>query len=304
MTARGDFAVPRWAGFELTRPLVMGILNATPDSFSSPGATFDSETMINAGLAMRDAGADILDVGGESTRPGAQPVSPAQEIARVAPVIRALAAAGVAVSVDTRNAATMAAALDAGARIVNDISGLRHDPAALALVAARRCPVILMHMRGSPATMNEEAQYADIVAEVTAELAGIRDAALAAGIARAAIALDPGFGFAKLGMQNVTLMHTLDRFRALGHPLLVGVSRKRFIGELAGEPDAARRDPGSIAAALFSARHGAAILRVHDVRGTVQALRVWHVLDPGGLDPRPIWENTRNAGRPGDPGRP
>ncbi|MFT2093790.1 dihydropteroate synthase [Acidiphilium multivorum] len=273
-----DVAASGWAGFDLARPLVMGILNATPDSFSGGGATQGPSALIETGLAMRAAGAAIIDVGGESTRPGAAVVPPDIEIARIVPVIGGLARDGVTVSVDTRNAATMRAALDAGARIVNDVSGLRHDPAAAPLVAAAACPVILMHMRGTPATMSTQALYDDVVADVLAELAATRDAALAAGIAPAAIALDPGFGFAKRGAQNVALLRALPSFRALGHPVLAGVSRKRFIGELAGEPDPARRDPGSIAAALFAAGQGAAILRVHDVPGTVQALRVWQAL--------------------------
>ena len=273
-----DVAASGWAGFDLARPLVMGILNATPDSFSGGGATQGPSALIETGLAMRAAGAAIIDVGGESTRPGAAVVPPDIEIARIVPVIGGLARDGVTVSVDTRNAATMRAALDAGARIVNDVSGLRHDPAAAPLVAAAACPVILMHMRGTPATMSAQALYDDVVADVLAELAATRDAALAAGIAPAAIALDPGFGFAKRGAQNVALLRALPSFRALGHPVLAGVSRKRFIGELAGEPDPARRDPGSIAAALFAAGQGAAILRVHDVPGTVQALRVWQAL--------------------------
>ncbi|WP_287987672.1 dihydropteroate synthase [Acidiphilium sp.] len=273
-----DVAASGWAGFDLARPLVMGILNATPDSFSGGGATQGPSALIETGLAMRAAGAAIIDVGGESTRPGAAVVPPDIEIARIVPVIGGLARDGVTVSVDTRNAATMRAALDAGARIVNDVSGLRHDPAAAPLVAAAACPVILMHMRGTPATMSAQAVYNDVVADVLAELAATRDAALAAGIAPAAIALDPGFGFAKRGAQNVALLRALPSFRALGHPVLAGVSRKRFIGELAGEPDPARRDPGSIAAALFAAGRGAAIIRVHDVPGTVQALRVWQAL--------------------------
>ncbi|WP_287980784.1 dihydropteroate synthase [Acidiphilium sp.] len=273
-----DVAASGWAGFDLARPLVMGILNATPDSFSGGGATQGPSALIETGLAMRAAGAAIIDVGGESTRPGAAVVPPDIEIARIVPVIGGLARDGATVSVDTRNAATMRAALDAGARIVNDVSGLRHDPAAAPLVAAAACPVILMHMRGTPATMSAQALYDDVVADVLAELAATRDAALAAGIAPAAIALDPGFGFAKRGAQNVALLRALPSFRALGHPVLAGVSRKRFIGELAGEPDPARRDPGSIAAALFAAGRGAAILRVHDVPGTVQALRVWQAL--------------------------
>ncbi|WP_287834496.1 dihydropteroate synthase [Acidiphilium sp.] len=273
-----DVAASGWAGFDLARPLVMGILNATPDSFSGGGATQGPSALIETGLAMRAAGAAIIDVGGESTRPGAAVVPPDIEIARIVPVIGGLARDGATVSVDTRNAATMRAALDAGARIVNDVSGLRHDPAAAPLVAAAACPVILMHMRGTPATMSAQAVYNDVVADVLAELAATRDAALAAGIAPAAIALDPGFGFAKRGAQNVALLRALPSFRALGHPVLAGVSRKRFIGELADEPDPARRDPGSIAAALFAAGRGAAILRVHDVPGTVQALRVWQAL--------------------------
>ena len=273
-----DVAASGWAGFDLARPLVMGILNATPDSFSGGGATQGPSALIETGLAMRAAGAAIIDVGGESTRPGAAVVPPDIEIARIVPVIGGLARDGATVSVDTRNAATMRAALDAGARIVNDVSGLRHDPEAAGLVAAAACPVILMHMRGTPATMSAQAVYDDVVADVLAELAATRNAALAAGIAPAAIALDPGFGFAKRGAQNVALLRALPSFRALGHPVLAGVSRKRFIGELAGEPDPARRDPGSIAAALFAAGRGAAIIRVHDVPGTVQALRVWQAL--------------------------
>ncbi len=278
MTAATAAPPPCWAGLSLARPLVMGIINVTPDSFSGGGATPDAAALVEAGRAMRAAGAAILDVGGESTRPGAAVVPPAAEIARIVPVIRALARDGAVVSVDTRNAATMRAALDAGARIVNDVSGLRHDPEAAPLVAAAGCPVILMHMRGTPATMNAQAVYDDLLADVLAELAATRDAALAAGVAPAAIALDPGFGFAKQGAQNVALLRALPSFRALGHPVLAGVSRKRFIGELAAEPDPARRDPGSIAAALFAAGQGAAILRVHDVPGTVQALRVWQAL--------------------------
>lgn len=278
MTAATAAPPPCWAGLSLARPLVMGIINVTPDSFSGGGATPDAAALVEAGRAMRAAGAAILDVGGESTRPGAAVVPPAAEIARIVPVIRALARDGAVVSVDTRNAATMRAALDAGARIVNDVSGLRHDPDAAPLVAAAGCPVILMHMRGTPATMNAQAVYDDLLADVLAELAATRDAALAAGVAPAAIALDPGFGFAKQGAQNVALLRALPSFRALGHPVLAGVSRKRFIGELAAEPDPARRDPGSIAAALFAAGQGAAILRVHDVPGTTQALRVWQAL--------------------------
>lgn len=272
--------IPHWAGLPLTAPLVMGILNVTPDSFSDGGAHPDPAAAIAHGLAMRASGAAIIDIGGESTRPGATPVPPNIEAARIIPIIRALAEAGVVVSVDTRNAPTMAAALDAGAAIINDVSALRHDERSAKLLAERGGPVILMHMRGTPATMNCQAHYADLLTEVIDELAARRDAAIAAGIAPAAIALDPGFGFAKIAHQNITLLRGLDRLCALGHPILVGVSRKRFIGDIAQVPEPAARDPASLAAALFAARHGAAILRVHDVAGTVQALRVSQALEP------------------------
>jgi dihydropteroate synthase len=270
-----------WAGFRLDRPLVMGILNVTPDSFSDGGRFSGSAAAIAAGRALLAEGADILDVGGESTRPNAAIVPPAEEIARIVPVIRALAAEGAVVSADTRNAATMRAALDAGAAIINDVSALKHDAAAACVVAEAACPVVLMHMRGSPMTMNCQAHYADLVPDVLAELAAARDAALAAGIAPAAIALDPGLGFAKLGEQNLELLRATDRVAALGHPVVIGVSRKKFIGAFGGEPDAVRRLPGSLAAALFAVEKGAHILRVHDVAATVQALNTWRALTAG-----------------------
>lgn len=267
-----------WAGMTLDRPRVMGILNVTPDSFSDGGRHADANAAIDAGLTMAAEGADIIDVGGESTRPGALPVSPEQEQARVIPVIRALARDGICVSIDTRNATTMAVALDAGARIVNDVTALTHDPAAASVVAAHGCPVVLMHMRGTPADMNGLAVYGDVLAEVTRELAGRLAAAIHAGIAPEAIALDPGIGFAKLADHSLAVLRGLPTLAALGRPLLVGVSRKSFIGRLSAEPDPARRFPGSLAAALFAISRGASIIRVHDIRETVQALRVWHTL--------------------------
>jgi dihydropteroate synthase len=270
-----------WAGFALHRPLIMGILNVTPDSFSDGGRFAGPDDAVAAGLAMLVAGADIIDVGGESTRPDAAVVSPFEEISRIAPVIKALAKAGGAISADTRNALTMAAALDAGARIINDVSGLLHDPAAASLLAARGCAVVLMHTRGTPATMNALAQYDDVVLEVLAELASRRDAALAAGVKSENIALDPGFGFAKTAAQNLALLLGTSRFAALGNPLLVGVSRKRFIGTFGGEPAPERRGPASIAAGLYALSQGAHILRVHDVAETVQAVRFWHSLTLG-----------------------
>ena len=271
-------APPEWAGLGTKRPLVMAVLNVTPDSFSDGGAYDDPGQAIEAGLAMAAVGADVVDVGGETSRPGALPTAAQVEQARVVPVVRALAGRGVVVSVDTRNAGTMAAALDAGARIVNDISGLTHDPAAADLVAARGCPVVLMHMRHEPATMTALARYGDVALEVTRELAERVAAAVAAGIDRANIAVDPGVGFAKTADHNLALLPRLALLLNLGCPVVVGVSRKGFIGRLSGEREARRRGPGSIAAGQHAALHGAAVLRVHDVAETVQAVRVWRGL--------------------------
>ena len=256
----------------------MGILNVTPDSFSDGGLRQDTTNAIEAGLAMVAEGADIIDVGGESTRPGAAAVPLEVEQARVLPVIEALAADGVCVSVDTRNAATMRAALAAGARIVNDVSALAHDALSAKVVVDYACPVVLMHMRGTPETMNTHADYTDVVAEVRAELAARIDAALRAGIRSEQIAVDPGIGFAKRPAQSRTLLRELPALASLGYPLLVGLSRKSVIGALTEEPQAARRLGGSLAAGLFAVRQGASILRVHDVRETAQALRVWAAL--------------------------
>jgi dihydropteroate synthase len=267
-----------WAGLSLDRPRIMGILNVTPDSFSDGGRSATPEAAIARGLAMAADGADIIDVGGESTRPGAAAVPPDIEQARIIPVIRALALAGLCVSVDTRNAATMRAALDAGARIINDVSGLAHDPDAAATVAAYGCPVVLMHMRGIPATMNALATYTDVVVQVREELLAWVAAAEGAGIARDNIAIDPGIGFAKWAEHSQAILRGLPAFVDLGYPVLIGVSRKAFIGTLSDEPQADRRLGGSIAAAVFAALRGAAIFRVHDVRETVQAFRVWHAL--------------------------
>ena len=252
----------------------MGILNVTPDSFSDGGQYAGVAQAIAAGRQMVADGAGLIDVGGESTRPGAAPVSPAEEQARILPVIRGLAGV-VPISVDTRNASTMAAALDAGATVVNDVSALRHDPDAAALVAARGCPVILMHMRGTPETMRSLAQYDDVVAEVLQELAARVDAAVAAGVDRRRIAIDPGIGFAKTADHNVTLLRHLDRLTALGCPIVAGVSRKKFLTALSG---AEHSVTASVAAVLSAWQRGARILRVHDVAETAQALRVWQAL--------------------------
>lgn len=277
---------PPFAGLaEPGRPLVMGIINVTPDSFSGDGRMADQDRAIAQGRAMRAAGADILDVGGELTRPGAAPVPPAEELRRVLPVIRALA--GIApVSIDTRNAATMEAALAAGARIVNDVTGLRHDPAALPLVAAAGAPVIIMHMPTTdPRTMQQHLGYADVGLEV-AEFLAARVAALeAAGIPRSRIAVDPGIGFGKTLAQNLELVDRLPLLAGIGCTILLGASRKGFLGRIAGIPEAVQRLPPSLAIALAGAGRGAAIIRVHDVAETVQALRVWQAGLLGDLPP-------------------
>lgn len=267
-------------GLPTDRPLVMGVINVTPDSFSDAGDHFRAEDAIAAGETMLAAGADILDIGGESTRPGAERIPPAEEIGRIVRVVAALGRRAP-VSVDTRNAATMQAALAAGARIVNDVSGLTHDPAAAQVIADAACPVVLMHMRGTPATMNALASYDDVVLDVHDELADRIAAAEQAGIARGRIILDPGIGFAKTAEQNLELLRRLRLFRGFGLPLLVGVSRKRFIGLYGDAPEPKRRVPGSLAAALWAAINGASILRVHDVAETVQALKVWRAIAGG-----------------------
>jgi dihydropteroate synthase len=280
-------APAHWAGLSLDRPLVMGILNVTPNSFSDGGKHATTDAAIKAGRAMLAAGVDIIDVGGESTRPNAALVTPVQEIGRVQPVIEVLAQEGAVISADTRHAATMEAALAAGARIINDVSGLKHDPRAATLVAQAGCPVVLMHMRGTPQTMDAQTHYINLLEDVLSELTATRNAAIEAGIRAENIALDPGFGFAKRTPQNLSLLRATSRFVALGHPVLIGVSRKRFIGEVSGETDAAKRFPGSLAAGLYAISQGANLLRVHDVVETVQALRVWERLVAIDDDPDP-----------------
>jgi dihydropteroate synthase len=278
------FAAPRPAllpGLAVDRPLVMGTLNVTPDSFSDGGRYLAADRAIAAGEAMRAAGADIIDIGGESTRPGADPVPVEEEQARVLPVIRALSPGGP-VSIDTRNAATMRAALDAGAAIVNDVSALRHDPAAASVVADAGCPVILMHMRGTPATMKSLATYRDVALDVAEELAERVAEAEAAGIPRGRIVLDPGIGFAKTPAQNLVLLARLGVLHGLGCTILVGVSRKSFIGLYGRAPETDDRLPGSLAAGLAAIAAGAGILRVHDVAETVQALALWRAIAEAG----------------------
>ncbi len=272
-----------FAGIERhrARPLVMGILNCTPDSFSGDGLHLAHEAVIARGHAMLAAGADILDIGGESTRPDAAPVTPEEEQARILPVIRALAKSAP-VSVDTRHARTMAAALEAGAEIVNDVSALRHDPDAIRVVAQARCPVILMHMRTlDPRTMQREIAYEDAALEVARFLEGRVATLEALGIARGRICVDPGLGFGKRIADNLALVARLPLLANLGCTILVGASRKAFIGRISGEAAAGQRVPGSLAMALAAAAQGAHILRVHDVAETVQALKCAEALALG-----------------------
>ncbi len=275
---------PPFAGIgedAFARPLVMGIVNVTPDSFSGDGLAMDVAAAIAQGHAMLAAGADILDIGGESTRPGAEPVPVEEEIRRVLPVVRELAKAAP-VSIDTRNAATMEAALEAGAEIVNDISALRHDGAALSLVARQQAPVVLMHMLGTdPRTMQQDPRYADVALEVARFLRDRVETAERLGIPRSRIAVDPGIGFGKTVAHNLELLDRLPLLAGLGCRILLGASRKSFLGRIAGEKLAGRRVAPSIAAALAGAARGATILRVHDVAETVQALRVWEACATG-----------------------
>lgn len=262
------------------RPLVMGIVNCTPDSFSGDGRGAH-DAAIAHGQAMRAEGADILDVGGESTRPGATPVTAEEEQARILPVIASLAPGGP-ISVDTRHAATMRAALAAGASIVNDVSALAHDPESLATVAAADCPVVLMHMRTlDPRTMQQGIHYGDAAREVAEHLAARIAACEAAGIPRARIAVDPGIGFGKRVQDNLDLVARLPLLAGLGCAILVGASRKGFIGRITGVTEARRRVAGSVAVALEAARRGAHILRVHDVGATVEALKIQEAMTMG-----------------------
>ncbi|CAA9540205.1 MAG: Dihydropteroate synthase [uncultured Sphingomonadaceae bacterium] len=269
----------------LDQPQVVGILNATPDSFSDGGAYDGPEAAANAGADMAAAGAAIVDVGGESTRPGAKPVWEGDEIARVRPVIERLARGGTAVSVDTRKAVVMRAALEAGAGMVNDVSGLSFDPQAAGIVAEAGCPVVIMHMIGTPETMNAEAAYGDVLLDVYDQLEARVAAAEAAGIARDRIVVDPGIGFAKTLTHNLRLLGGLALFHGLGCAVMLGASRKRMIGALADEAPAGGRLGGSLALALKGAEAGVQLHRVHDVRETVQALKVWRGMRDVALTP-------------------
>jgi dihydropteroate synthase len=271
----------------LDRPLVMGVLNVTPDSFADGGAYLDTLVAADRVRQMLGEGADIVDIGGESTRPGAAPTSEGDELARVIPLLEKIRvscdARGVPVSVDTRKPAVMRDAIAAGASMINDVNALR-APGAIEAVAASTAAVCLMHMRGEPATMQRETVYDDVVADVAEFLAARAGACIAAGIGRDRIVLDPGFGFGKTVDHNLHLLRRLSEITALGYPLLAGLSRKSTIGVLTGR-DVDDRMAGSVGAALAAVARGATIVRVHDVRETADALKVWRAVlaeEPGG----------------------
>ncbi|HVF37230.1 MAG TPA: dihydropteroate synthase [Sphingomicrobium sp.] len=270
----------------LDEPQVMGIINATPDSFSDGGAHTDAAAAAEAGAAMAAQGAAIIDVGGESTRPGATIVWEGDEIERVLPVVRQLASGGNAVSIDSRKSGVMAAAIDAGAGLVNDVSALSWDPQAVAVVASAGVPVVLMHHQGDPTTMQDAPRYEDVLVEVYLWLEERIASVEAKGIGRDKILVDPGIGFGKTVGHNLELINGLALLHGLGCPIVLGASRKRMIGALSGEAPADRRLAGSLALALKAVEQGAQIVRVHDVPETVQALKLWRGLRDQALTPR------------------
>lgn len=268
------------ARFNWSRPVIMGILNATPDSFSDGGTYRSASAAAEAAVQMERAGADIVDIGGESTRPGAELIADDVEIARTAPVIAAARAAGVTamISIDTRKSAVAAAALDAGANTINDVSGLTYDAALAPMAAERNAPVCVMHMEGTPQTMQQDPQYDDVLLDVYDALQARIDAVVAAGVSRAKVIADPGIGFAKTLDHNFAILRRISLFHGLGVPLLLGVSRKRFIGTVADVAEAHARAPGSIAVAQQALNQGVQVLRVHDVAETTQAVALWRTL--------------------------
>ncbi|MCQ4046435.1 dihydropteroate synthase [Streptantibioticus rubrisoli] len=280
VNVRGRVAgLPEW-----DRCAVMGVVNVTPDSFSDGGLWFDPELAVKHGLDLIASGADLVDVGGESTRPGARRVEEAEEMRRVIPVVRELAAAGALVSVDTMRASVAERAVEAGARLVNDVSGGLADPAMVPMAAAARIPFVVMHWRGASIDMNTRAVYQDVVTEVLDELRRRLDAVVAAGVDPERTVIDPGLGFAKDAEHDLALVAHLDRLRELGRPLLVAASRKRFLGRVlaadAGDPPPAReRDAATAAVSAIAAREGAWAVRVHDVRPTADAVRVARAIE-------------------------
>lgn len=276
----------------MDQPQVMAILNMTPDSFSDGGSHVgDPAGAADVAVSMAAAGAAIIDIGGESTRPGAAMVWEGDEIARTQPVIERLARTGTAISIDTRKASVMEAALAAGAHLVNDVSALLYDPRSIEVIARATCPVVLMHHQGSPETMQDAPHYADPLIEVYDWLAARIAAAEQAGIARERIIVDPGIGFGKNVRHNLAILNGLALLHGLGCPILLGASRKRFIGALSNEAPASERLGGSVALAVMGAMQGAQLLRVHDVAETVQALRIWRGLRDEALTPPSLSAN-------------
>jgi len=268
--------------FDLERPLVMGIVNVTPDSFSDGGQHDDTDSAVAHARQLIEEGAQILDLGGESTRPGADPVSVADELDRLLPVIEALRDCGVPLSIDTFKPEVMRATLDAGADMINDIYGFR-QPGAIEAVAQSRCGLCVMHMKGEPRTMQAAPpEYTDLLGEIGLFLGSRAQKLRAAWIDPRRIVLDPGFGFGKTADQNFQLLRRLSSLRSTGYPLLIGLSRKNMIGQATGRP-VGDRLPGSIAAALACVSRGASIVRVHDVAATVDALKVWHAAEQGAI---------------------
>jgi dihydropteroate synthase len=277
--AREEIPLPRGRVLRLQRvPAVMGILNATPDSFSDGGLHLSPRSAIEAGLRMVEAGAAIVDVGGESTRPGSDPVPAPVEIDRVLPIIEAIRrSSDVAISVDTMKHEVARAALAAGADMVNDVSGFRHDPAIAGVTAASGAAAVLMHMRGAPKTMQQEIHFDDLIGEIRSELRERVDDAVAAGIPREQILVDPGIGFGKDFEHNLEILRRAAEFTSLA-PLVIGASRKAFVGHLTGRPPGPERVAGSLAAVAAAYRARAAVVRVHDVAEAVDFLKVYHAI--------------------------
>jgi dihydropteroate synthase len=273
---------PPLVGLDIARPRIMGVVNVTADSFSDGGLYAETDAAVAHGMALADAGAEIVDIGGESTRPGAEPVDPAMEFDRVIPVIEGLKAAGCAapLSIDTRRAAVAKAALAAGAVMINDVSALTYEPRSMA-VASGAAAVCLMHARGDPRTMQDNPRYRDVLLDVYDFLELRVAAAEAAGIPRRRIVIDPGIGFGKTLNHNLALIRRLSLFHGIGCAVMLGVSRKRFIGTLSGVEEARERITGSVAAGLAGLAQGVQLLRVHDVDETRQALAVWHAIARG-----------------------
>jgi dihydropteroate synthase len=261
-------------------PVLMGILNVTPDSFSDGGRYTNQHSAVQQALRMAEEGADIIDIGGESTRPGAKTVSPQEETERVLPVIQALKGKVPLISIDTRNAAVMKAALESGAGMINDVTALTHDPQSLSIAASFDVPVCLMHMRGNPQDMQNAPKYESVVDEVLEYLLERTTACLTAGIKRENIIIDPGIGFGKTPAHNLALLKNLDRFVATGFPILLGTSRKSFIEKISADqstPD--ERLGGSLASVLWGWNKGVSFFRVHDVRETAQALKIYQAIE-------------------------